>query len=358
MTPVATAFAMAGQIYIAQLAGARRTHEQRDAIGSFLTLMLLMALGFMVLTFALRRPILNWLNCPQEAFDQAESYMVITAAGLPFIFGYNAICGVLRGMGESKRPLYFIIIAAVADIFLDLLLVAVFQMEAAGTAIATAASQAAACGAAFVCLYHNRKQFGLERISSILRLKSTPVRVILTLGIPQAARSTLVRLSILWVNSSVNAYGLIASTTNSVGNKLQKFLEIFSSSMTQAGGAMVGQNLGAQAHSRARKVVTNTCAACLIVAAVISLMIFAFPKEVFGIFTTDPSVLDMGVKYLYIMIVHFKIGLSVCFVTFFSMGVYGYFWGTALSRVLPGICIGYFASGKWKNNKLLKKTAQ
>ena len=84
-----------------------------------------------------RQPILRMLNCPEEAFGQAASYLIITCIGLPFIFGYNAVCGVLRGMGESKRPMIFIIIAAAANIFLDILLVAVIPLQAAGTAIAT-----------------------------------------------------------------------------------------------------------------------------------------------------------------------------------------------------------------------------
>ncbi|MCD8126891.1 MAG: hypothetical protein LUD82_05310 [Clostridiales bacterium] len=104
LMPVATAFAAAGQIYVAQLAGARKYEEQKRAIGTFISLMLCAALGFMVLTIALTNPILNLLNCPEESLSEARNYMIITAVGLPFIYGYNAVCGVLRGMGESQRP--------------------------------------------------------------------------------------------------------------------------------------------------------------------------------------------------------------------------------------------------------------
>ena len=137
-------------------------------------------------------------------------------------------------MGESKRPLIFIIVAATVNIFLDLLLVIVFRLEAAGTAIATAASQAASFAAAFIYMYRHREQFGFEMKLSYFKFDPESLKIIFRLGIPQACRTILVRVSMMWVNANVNAYGMVASGTNSVGNKLQKFLEIFSQSMSQA----------------------------------------------------------------------------------------------------------------------------
>ncbi len=388
LTPVATSFSTAGQIVIAQLFGAKRFDEQREVTGTFLTLMMSVSIVLTIIVLLLRQPLLYLLNCPQEAYGQAMDYLVITACGLPFIFGYNAVCGVLRGMGDSSRPLLFVLIAATANIFLDLLLVAVIPLEAAGTAIATVISQIAAFIAAFVCMYKNKENlsFGFDR--QFFRIRKAPTLLILRLGIPQAARSILVRYSMVWVNASINAYGLVESSTNAIGNKLQKFLEIYSQSLSQAGGAIVGQNLGAKEYERAKKTVYYSCISCLIFAAFVSLLVYFFPKQVFGIFTSDASVLEMGVQYLYIMIIHFfvsavisafqcmvigsgnatlnfvigimdgfvcKIGLSLIFVNLMDMGVYGFFWGTALSRIIPCIiCIMYFYSNKWKKSILLK----
>ena len=389
LTPFATSFATAGQIYIAQLAGAKRTEEMKKSIGSFLTLMMLMSAGFMVLSITLCDPILTALNCAPEAFGQAKAYLIITAVGLPAIFGYNAVAGVLRGMGESKRPLMFIIIAAVVNIVLDLLLVVVIPMEAAGTAIATAASQLASFIAAFIYMYKRREQFDFELKLSYFKMDAHSVGIILKLGVPQAVRTILVRFSMIWVNANINSYGAVASGTNGIGNKLQKFLEIFSQSMSQAAGAMIGQNLGAKKHDRAKKTVYYAMFASLAVAVMIVIIVLIWPHALFGIFTSDPNVLAMGVDYLNIMIVHFlvsavisayqsmvigsgnaslnfaigildgvvcKIGLSLIFVGLVGMGVYGYFWGTAISRVLPMIiCMIYFYSSRWKNARLLDK---
>lgn len=136
MTPVATAFSTAGQIYIAQLVGAKQDKKVKETIGTLLTLMFLISFACIALTVIFHGQILALLNCPPEALRQATYYMIITTLGMPFIFGYNAVCGVLRGMGESKKPLIFILVAACVNIVCDVLLVAVFKLEAAGTAIA------------------------------------------------------------------------------------------------------------------------------------------------------------------------------------------------------------------------------
>lgn len=398
LTPVATAFASAGQIYIAQLAGAKRYDDQKKAIGTFITLMMVFSLVFMVLTIALTNPILRMLNCPQEAWGEAVNYMIITAVGLPFIYGYNAVCGVLRGMGESKRPLIFIIIAAVVNIFLDILLVAVIPLSAAGTAIATVISQLASFIASFVYMNKHKETFDFEPKLSYFKCEKEHAKVLLKLGLPQAVRSTLVRISMLWVNANINACGAVASGTNGIGNKLQKFLEIFSSSMSQASAAMVGQNLGANKQDRAKKAVTCTLLASLAFAAITSAIILIFPRQTFAIFTTDEAVKDLGIYYITMLAVHImvsavtssyqsmvigagnatlnfvigildgvvcKIGLSLLFVNViwhvtaesdWFMTTMGYFWGTGLSRVLPAIiCMIYFYSGAWKKKNLLEK---
>ncbi len=396
LMPVATAFAAAGQIYVAQLAGARKYEEQKRAIGTFISLMLCAALGFMVLTIALTNPILDLLNCPEESLSEARNYMIITAVGLPFIYGYNAVCGVLRGMGESQRPLVFIIIAAVVNIFLDILLVAVFQLSAAGTALATVFSQVAAFSASFAYMYKHKETFEFELKLSYFKCDPHHAKVLLKLGLPQALRSVLVRASMLWVNANVNACGSIASGTNGIGNKLQKFLESFSSSMSQASAAMVGQNLGAKKQDRAKKTVLSALLFSLCFAVCISLLISFFPQQVFGIFTTDADVKAFGVFYIQMLCVHIivssitssyqsmvigsgnatlnfiigildgvvcKVGLSLLFVnvifqvtaeTDWATTALGYFWGTGLSRVLPAlVCIVYFYSGRWKKRALL-----
>ena len=387
VTPIATAFSTAGQIYIAQLIGAKKTEGVKSAIGSLLTLMMLLSLSFAAVSLVFVRGILTLLHCPEEAFSQAVNYQIITAIGIPFIFGYNAVCGILRGMGESKAPMTFILIAAVSNIVLDLLFVMVFQWEAAGTAIATVLAQLASFLAALLFLLRHKEQFGFVLKLSYFRANRHDLKIICSLGIPQAIRSSLVRLSMFWVNAQVNSFGLVISSVNSIGNKLQKFLDIFSSSIAQASAAMIGQNLGAGKKERAGRVVWVTLGSCLCIALAISALIVAFPRFAFGVFTQDEEVLAMADLYLKILVAHFiwsavvsafqsmvigsgyasmnfavgildgivcKIGLGILFGYAMKMGAVGFFIGTAWSRAIPAmICFTYYISGKWKTRKLL-----
>lgn len=385
--PLAAAFASAGQILIAQLVGAKEEEKKKKAIGTLITMMLFAGLFIMIVILALHSVLLHLLSCPEEAFGQATSYMLITAFGIPFVLLYNGVCGVLRGMGESNKPFLFICIAATANIFLDILLVVPFHMEAAGTAIATLISQIASFLAAFIFMYRRREQFGFQLSLSYLKIDKEALKIILKLGIPQAARSMFVRFSVFYVNSSINAYGLVVSATNSVGNKIMSFLELYCTSFQQAVSAMVGQNLGAQKPDRAAKTVWNALAVCLGIAVFGAALLFFFPRQLYGIFTNDTQVIELGLTYMQLLIVHLflsafiaplqamvvgsgnatlnfiigimdgvicKVGFGLLLAYVFDMGHLGFWWGTAISRAIPGVmCLIYMFSGKWRNRKLI-----
>ena len=387
VSPVAMGFSTAGQIYISQLYGAQKEDKIKKTVVTLLSFMILVAAFLGVVTILFHEPILWMINCPAEALGQAADYMIITAIGFPFIFGYYAVCGILRGMGESRRPLFFIIIAALINVVLDIVLVSGFHMTADGTAIATVLAQLGSFIAAFVFLLHNKERFDFELSASYFKPDREIMSVLLKLGIPQVVRSLLVRFSMLWVNSTANSYGMVVSSTNSIGNKLQKFLEVFVSGVDTASASMVGQNLGARKTDRAGKTTLYTLACTLVCATVTSLLCLFCPKLVFGLFTRDPEVLTLGVTFLRIFILHFyvsaiigafqamvtgcgfvelgfaigildgvvcKIGLSLIFVHLFKMGYEGLWWGVACSRIIPClICIGYYFSGRWKTRKLL-----
>ncbi|MCD7817505.1 MAG: MATE family efflux transporter [Lachnospiraceae bacterium] len=387
MTPIATAFATAGQIYIAQLVGAKDTKAAKETIGTLITLMMLVSLVCMFGCIIFCNQILSLLNCPEEAFSAARQYMIITAIGMPFIFGYNAICGVLRGMGESKRPMTFIIVAAVVNIVLDLVLVVFFRMDVAGTAIATMLAQFGSFAAAFYFMYRNKEQFDFELKLSYFKMNKKSLLIILRLGIPQFVRVTCVRFSMLWVNAQINSFGLTVSATNSIGNKLNKFLEVFLQGVDSASGAMIGQNLGAKKVKRSSQIVWTTLGCTLVIAAVLMSVVLIFPTQLFRIFTTDTEVIQFGITYLRILAVSIlisaiigpfnsvvtgcgfvelgfvigildgvicRIGLSLVYTNVFGLGATGYFWGNATCRILPlCVCLIYYFSGKWKTRKLL-----
>lgn len=389
MTPIASSFATAGQIYIAQLVGAKDHDRVKETVGTLLTLMLGISLVALVITIGGHGMILNLLNCPEEAMVQAADYMIITALGMPFIFGYNAICGVLRGMGESKRPLIFVAVAAAVNVVTDYLFVAIFHMEAAGAAIATVLSQIGSCVAAFFYLYKRKEQFDFSLRLSYFKIRKQPLTVLLKLGLPMLLRICAVQYSMLWVKSSINSYGLIVSATNSVGSKLEKFLNVFVQGVDGGAGAMIGQNLGARKYDRTKKIVYTTLASTIALAVISTILSLTLPRQLLRIFTADPEVIEFGVVYLRIMVFAYfvaafcntfkslvtgagevtlgmfvgildgvicRIGISLFCVKVLDLGAVGFFWGTALCQLIPGfVCLGYFLSGKWKTKKLLSE---
>ncbi len=387
VAPVAMGFASAGQIFISQLVGARDEDRIKKTVGTLITFMMGLSVILMLAAFLLCTPVLRLLQCPGEAWGQARNYMLITALGYPFIFGYNAVVGVLQGMGESKKPLMFILVAATINIVLDIFLVAVIPLGAAGTAIATVASQAGSFLATFYFMWKRKEQFDFEPKLSYFKVDRELLKVIVKVGIPQVVRTMFVRVGTLWVNANINSFGSVVSGTNVVGNKLQKFLEVFVQGINSASAAMIGQNLGASEVERARKITLYTYVSATVCAAVSGLLCLAIPHQIFRIFTPDEAVIQLGGTFLRIFIIHFfasaftgsfqsmvtgcgfvelgfaigimdglvcKVGLSWLFMTVFNMGYLGLWWGVACSRILPGcICLGYFLSGKWKTRKLL-----
>lgn len=387
ITFAANSFGSAGQIYVSQLYGAQKHKAISEVIATALIAMLTLALFFTVICFLFVDTFLNWLNCPPEAFQQAHNYMVIVSLGFPFIFGYNMICGILRGVGEAKRPLMFIVIAAISNIFMDLFLVAVIPLEAAGTAIATAAAQAVSFSAALIFLYKKRAHFGLEFTKEGFRFHKQHFLVLLKLGLPLTAQSTFIHFSILVCSSQINTYGIVASATNGIGNKVQKLINIFSNSITTGAGAMVGQNIGAQKYERVKKIVYTTLACAFTLALTGSTIGFFLPRQIFRIFSPDPEVIEFGVTYMRIAVIGFllapimgsfqsvitgsgnsklgfaigmldgvvlRLGISFLLANVFGLGVLGFFYGHALARLGPVvITTAYFYSGKWMTRKLL-----
>lgn len=387
VTFLATAFGNAGQIYVAQLSGAKDNKSISETIGTSLVTMVVMAIVCMGISITFCNQFLTWLNCPEEALEQAKRYMIISSIGMPFIFGYNSIAGILRGMGEAKRPLIFVAVAAAANVIMDILFVALIPLEAAGTAIATVASQLASFVAATIFLLRKKEQFGLDFSLKGMRIHMNHFKVLIKLGIPLAANSALIHGTQIICSSHVNSFGLVASATNSIGNKVHKLINVFTNSINAGAGAMVGQNLGARKIERVNKIVFTTMRLSACFAVMSGIIAIFFPRQAFSIFTSDPEVIEYGVTFLRIFLIvvvispfqgslsavitgsgHSKLsfisglldgvilrlGISFLFAYGFNMGVEGFFYGNALARLGP-VTVGglYFLSGKWKTRKLL-----
>lgn len=386
---VGNGLSSATQVYISQLAGKKDKRGISETIGTVICFMTVLSVLMAAFCIAFCRPLLFCMNTPAEAFSQAADYMVITAIGLPFIFGYNAICGVLRGMGESGRPLLFVLLSAVVNIFLDLFFVVGLHMAAAGTAWATVIAQITAFLASFFFLYRKKEQLEFSFAQADFKIRKEHLNVLLQIGIPMALSSIFIHFSQIYCNARINRYGLVASAVNSVGNKIVRFTNIFSGSVNTAAAAMIGQNIGAGRRDRVRSVVSCSLGLGMIFAAANIILCFAAPRSFFRLFSSDAEVIEAGVTFMHISVItfllsawqgpymgvvtgtgnsrfHFLVGLldgvilrisiSLMLADLAGMGVTGYFYGNALARLAPCmLCTWYFFSGEWEKQKKLGK---
>jgi len=284
-----------GTVMIAQYIGAKREKDMEETIGTLFTLMCLLAVVFTVILIAFSDNLLNLINTPPESFAEAKSYFTICSSGLIFIFGYNAISAVLRGMGDSKNPLKFVTIAAITNVFLDLLFVGPFNMKAGGAAIATVIAQALSMIISIIYLIRSRFAFDFKLKSFVI--KKEKLKQLLSIGLPTSLQNSIASISFLTLTSLINAYGVYASAGVGIVGKINSFAIMPTAAMSASVTAMVGQNIGAGRYDRAKETMQVGRNIALVIGTTTFLLIQLFPQAFISIFTKDPVSIAFGIDY-------------------------------------------------------------
>ncbi|MBR1779803.1 MAG: MATE family efflux transporter, partial [Oscillospiraceae bacterium] len=253
-TFLAIGFGGAGQTMIGQFVGAKNFKRVSQTVGTLFTTLFVMGLAVTAFCFGTFRWQLNVINMPPEAWEGGRDYLLVCAAGMVFIFGYNLVSSVLRGMGDSKRPLLFVAIASGVNLLLDLLFVPVFHWGPFGAALATVIGQAVSFFTALIYLYRRREAFQFDFHRSSFRPRRELLGTLFRLGIPMSAQGALIAISMLYVSSQINMFGVAASAANGVQIKLTSIVRIVSASMGTAGSAMIAQCVGAGKQERVKSV--------------------------------------------------------------------------------------------------------
>ncbi|MBQ9772482.1 MAG: MATE family efflux transporter [Lentisphaeria bacterium] len=383
----AMGFSNAGQVIISQLIGAGLQERVRKTIGTLFSFLGLASLVISTGGLLLLDQILHWVNTPQEAYTMAKSYMGICLLGMVFLYGYNVVSAILRGMGDSRHPLLFVAVAVVLNIVLDLLFVIVFKWALFGVALATVISQTVSFIWSLIFLYRNRDQFGFGFRPKDFLIDKEALRPLLKLGIPMLIQSAAISFSMLFVNSYINAYGVVASAMTGVGNKLSSIVNIVNVALSTAGSSMIGQCIGAEKYERVPKVLRVSFTINILISFFAGAITVIHPEWVFGIFTRDKDVLKMSLTYIPVLLLLFgggalrppmmalingsgnfnlnlavalldgvlmRICLSLLLGLTFGMGVYGFWYGHALAGFTPFV-IGsfYFFTGLWRTRKYI-----
>ena len=288
---------VSGTVMVGQYIGARKQKDASETVGTMFTLMAIVGLVLMAVMMLFSDALLHLLNTPPEAFAHAKEYLIICLGGTLFIFGYNAISSIQRGLGDSIRPLIFVGIACAVNIVLDLWLVKGLGMGAAGAAWATVIAQAVSL--ILAALYLGRNKFIFDFKPRSFRIRKDKMSLMVKLGIPSSVQSIIVNVSFLVMTWLVNGIGgYTASAAVGIVGKFNSFAILPAVAMSSAVSAFAAQNIGAGLHDRAKKGLT--VGICL--AMTISLAVFAavqlFPAPIIGVFSPDEELIRAGVEYM------------------------------------------------------------
>lgn len=296
MTILAVGLNAGATVLIAQSVGAEKTKKLQKVIGTLFTSLIVLAVIMTALMLVFHIQILKLIKTPEESFKEASNYLNVTALGTIFIFGYNALSAIMRGMGDSRSPLYFVTIACFTNIILDILFVGGFHQGATGAGIATIISQALSM---ILCIiYLIRRKFVFDFRLKSFGIDREQLKALLKLGLPISVQNLIGSISFLFITSLVNSYGVTASAAVGAVGKYNGFAILPAIAMNAAISTMCAQNLGAGREDRARK----TFITGMVISCIISYSIFVFtrlfPEEILGMFVKDEEMIRVGLPYL------------------------------------------------------------
>ena len=261
-----------------------------------------------VLGFVASHPLLKWMGSPDDVLDMATLYMKIFFVGMPANMLYNFGAAILRAVGDTRRPLYYLTVSGILNVLLNLVLVIVFHMGVAGVAIATVASQVMSMTLVMICLIRSDGPIHLDLRK--LRIHLSQLVEIVRVGLPAGLQGSLFSISNVLIQSSVNSFGSLVMAGNSAGSNLEGFVYTSMNAIHQADLTFASQNLGAGQFKRVRRVMWVCLGTVTAIGLGMGLVFLAFGNQLVSIYNSDPEVIHYGMTRLKIILpTYFLCGL-------------------------------------------------
>ena len=295
VTSMVTQLAMGATVLIARYLGEKKPERIGAVLGGATVVFAILATVLFVLLVFFAHPIAVLMQAPSEALGLTTRYVRICGMGIFFIVAYNMLAAIFRGLGDSKSPLLFVLVACLINIAGDLLFVAGFKMDAAGAAIATVMAQAVSVVLAIVILLKKDLPFTLKK--SDFRL-NPQCRKFLQVGLPLALQEVLTQASFLALCAFVNRLGLTASSGYGVASKIVSFAMLIPSALMQSMASFVAQNVGASKPKRAKQAMFTGMGIGLVFGCAVFALVMLKGDVLAGIFSTDAEVVQKGFEYL------------------------------------------------------------
>ncbi len=292
-------FSTGASVVVARYFGARNPEKIGKTVHTAFTMGFLGSLALTILCEILVPPVLRLIHTPEGVFGEAVLYLRLYFLGLVPLLLYNIGAGILRGVGDSFRPLLFLVATCAANVGLDLLFVVVFRWGVAGAALATVLAQAVACLLVIYTLICSRESYRLE--GKKLGIDRQILKEIVSIGVPTGLQSVVAGLSRIVIQSKVNLFGELAMAGTVAYTRVDSFQALPIDAMCMTTTTLISQNLGAQDEQRARKGIRFGLWFCAVFALVSGGAIFAFAPQILRMFTADAGAIAYGVRMASVM---------------------------------------------------------
>jgi putative MATE family efflux protein len=369
---------------VSQFYGAKDMQRVRRTVDTAVAFSLISAVVFTTAGLLLAHPILLLLKTPAEILGQATVFLRIMFGGMIFFIGYNAVSSILWGLGDSKTPLYFLAFSTVVNVLLALLFVLVFKWGIAGSAWASVIAQAVSL---VMCLVYLRNHDLLQLRSTVFTPDWEILRKSLAIGLPTGLQQVFVAAGMMALTRIVNGFGANAIAAFTAAMRIDAFAIMPALSISAAMSAFVGQNIGAGKMERVRHGVKAGLLISAAISIVTGIIIVVSGRPLISLFNTDPDVISIGSHYIFIVGGFYVIFSSMLvitgtlrgagdtfipmFITIASlwlirvpvsvwlsrlMGTDGIWWGVPIGwSVGLLLSVGYYASGRWKKNRIMRE---
>ena len=303
---------LGANVLAARYYAAGKTKEMSETVHTAIALALVSGVAMAVIGVVFARGALEIMGTPDDVIVKSTLYMQIYFCGMPFFMMYNYGAAILRAVGDTKRPLIFLIVSGVINAVLNLFLVIVFHLDVAGVGIATVISQLVSCILVLRCLHHTESSYQLHLAK--LRIRSVYLKQIFEVGVPAGIQSTVINISNAMLQSSVNSFGSIAMAGYTASNNIFGFLYVSVNSFTQACMSFTSQNYGVKKLKRMDRVLIDCMILSVVVTLILGSSVYVFGPELLHIYSDQADVIQYGMEiFSYTTVTYFLCGLMDLF---------------------------------------------
>lgn len=283
-------------VLVAQYYGAKKEEDVNDTVHTAVTVSLISGVFLVFVGFLLSRPLLELMGTPADVIDKSTVYMKFYFAGMPVIMLYNFGSAVLRAVGDTRRPLYYLTVAGVVNVVLNIFFVTQFHMDVAGVALATVLAQVISAGLVVRALMKHEGCLKLEIRK--LRINKSKLKKIVRVGLPAGMQGAIFSISNVLIQSSVNSFGSIAMAGNTTAQNIEGFIYTAMNAVYQTNLSFTSQNYGGKKFSRINRITLTCIGVVTVVGLVLGLSCYGAGEFLVGIYSSDPEVIQYGLTRL------------------------------------------------------------